>query len=44
VAAEVVVRARRVIVRVSASWPHLAELRRINAITAAIPMITLSYG
>lgn len=44
VAAEVVVRARRVIVRVSASWPHLAELRRISAITAAIPMITLPSG
>lgn len=43
-AAKVVVRARRVIVRVSASWPHLAELCRISAITVAIPMLTPPSG
>ncbi len=37
VAAEVVVRARRVIVRFSSSWPHLDQLWRIGQIVAALP-------
>lgn len=44
VAAEIVVRARRVIVRVSSSWPHLDELRRISEIIARIPTIILPTG
>jgi len=44
VAAEVVVRARRVIGRVSPSWPDPAERCRMSAITASIQMTTLPSG
>jgi hypothetical protein len=39
VAAEIVVRARRVIVRVSSSWPHLGELKRITEIISRNPVL-----
>jgi hypothetical protein len=39
-AAEVVTRARRVIVRLSASWPHLEELLRVGrAILRIAPLM-----
>ncbi|MCY2962165.1 MAG: IS1380 family transposase [Planctomycetota bacterium] len=41
VAAEIVVRARRVIVRLSSSWPHLDELTRITEIISRIPVLIL---
>ena len=44
VAAEILVRARRVIVRLSSSWPHLDELRRITEISSRIPVIVLPSG
>ena len=37
VAAEIITRARRVIVRLSASWPHLDQLLRVGKVVAALP-------
>jgi hypothetical protein len=42
VAAEVIVRARRVIVRLSASWPHLDQLLSVSRAVAPRPPISSS--
>ena len=44
VAAEIVTRARRVIVRLSASWPHLDQLVRIGKAVAALPRRAITGG
>lgn len=44
VAAEIVTRARRVIVRLSASWPHLDQLVRIGKAVAALPTRAIAGG
>jgi hypothetical protein len=39
VAAEIITRARRIIVRLSASWPHLDQLLRVGKAIAALPSL-----
>lgn len=44
VAAEVVVSARRVVVRLSSSWPHLGWYRRVCERLRAVALITPAFG
>ena len=42
VAAEVITRARRVIVRLSASWPHLDSFFAVSRVVNSVAAVTLS--
>jgi len=44
VAAEVVSRARRVVVRLSASWPHLSDLLRVGQAVLQVPPLPTPSG